>query len=219
MAEPERLLEAIALSGSARAWLGRVLDGPEAPSSVGFRTAFAAAARKLGPGARERPSPRPDLFPLPPGGGQTGLDLARAALLLTSLARVAPDAQPREVLALFESGEIGEQESLLRILGLLPGPARFVETGLLGARANAGRVFEAIACHNAYPAAHFPERGFNQLVMKAIFMGVPVAGIEGLGARRGAELLRMLEDYASERRAAGRPVPEDVGHILEGRMP
>ena len=67
--------------------------------------------------------------------------------------------------------------------------------------------------------SHFPDLGFNQMVMKAIFIEVPVARIEGLAGRRGPELVRMLEDYASERRAAGRPVPNDVSTLLGGRTP
>jgi hypothetical protein len=77
-------------------------------------------------------------------------------------------------------------------------------------------VFEAIACENPFPSAHFPELGMNQLVMKAIFIEVPVARIERLGERLGPELRRMLGGYKSERLAAGRPVPADVDTLLEG---
>jgi hypothetical protein len=76
-------------------------------------------------------------------------------------------------------------------------------------------VFEAIACENAYPARHFPDQNFNKLVLKAFFTGVGVARIVGLGGRRTAELRRMAEDYASERRAAGRSVPPDLGLVTE----
>jgi hypothetical protein len=79
-------------------------------------------------------------------------------------------------------------------------------------------VFEAVACENPFPAAHFPELGMNQMVMKAIFIEVPVARIEGLSGRLGPELRRMLEGYESERLAAGRPVPADVSTLLEGTM-
>ena len=96
----------------------------------------------------------------------------------------------------------------------MPEPSRFVETGLAACRTNARRVFEAIACDNAFPAAHFDELGFRQLVLKAVFMEVPVARIEGLAARITPELRRMAADYASERRAAGRKVPDDLALIL-----
>jgi hypothetical protein len=55
------------------------------------------------------------------------------------------------------------------------------------------------------------------MVLKAIFIEVPVSRIEGLDRRNGAELRRMARDYASERRAAGRPVPSDVDLLLAGK--
>ena len=75
---------------------------------------------------------------------------------------------------------------------------------------------EAIACENPFPARHFEELAFNQLVMKSLFNGISLSRIEGLPARRSAELLRMVAAYASERRAAGRVVPEDVSYLLDG---
>jgi hypothetical protein len=51
--------------------------------------------------------------------------------------------------------------------------------------------------------------------MKAIFQGVSVRRIEGLEARITPELMRMAAGYASERRAAGRPVPADVDYITQ----
>jgi hypothetical protein len=140
----------------------------------------------------------------------------RAFVIEQALARLPVAEQPAELLRLFESGEIGEQESILRVLPILSDPARFVDTGVLGCRTNATRVFEAIACENPFPASYFPELAFNQLVMKAIFIEVPVRRVERLGERLGADLVRMLGDYASERRAAGRPVPGDVSSLLEG---
>jgi hypothetical protein len=54
------------------------------------------------------------------------------------------------------------------------------------------------------------------MVLKAIFMEVPVRRIEGLAGRLTTELGRMVSGYASERRAAGRPVPADVDYVLRG---
>ena len=47
--------------------------------------------------------------------------------------------------------------------------------------------------------------------MKALFNGVRLERIVGLGARANAELTRMATDFAAERRAAGRSVPADIG--------
>jgi hypothetical protein len=51
-------------------------------------------------------------------------------------------------------------------------------------------------------------------VLKAVFVGVAVDRIEGLDRRVTPALKRMAEDYAAERRAAGRPVPADVDRIV-----
>ena len=45
-------------------------------------------------------------------------------------------------------------------------------------------------------------------------VGVAVGRILGLEARITPELQRMVADYASERRAAGRSVPDDITYIL-----
>jgi hypothetical protein len=75
-------------------------------------------------------------------------------------------------------------------------------------------VFEAIAAENPYPATHFPDPNLNQMELKAVFVEVAVDRIQGLDERITPELARMAEDYAAERRAAGRPVPADVDHIV-----
>ena len=49
------------------------------------------------------------------------------------------------------------------------------------------------------------------MVLKALFNEVALSRIAGLAGRRNAELTRMAADYASERRAAGRTVPADIG--------
>jgi hypothetical protein len=215
MAESARLLIDLARTGPAAAWLDEAMGRTADPASPAFRALHASVPRRLGQAARERPDPPPALVGVA-RPHVTWTDWVRAALVANVLGRLPDAAQPPALLRLFEGGEIGEQESLLRVLPLLDAPSRFVDTGLQGARTNAQRVFEAIACENPFPAAHFPELGMNQLVMKAIFIEVPVARIEGLGERLGPELLRMLAGYKSERLAAGRPVPADVDRLLEG---
>ena len=217
MADTARILEDFARAEpAAKAFIARALDAAASAESVAFRALFASVGRRLGSAGAEPPRATPSISATA-RPHWTLTDWIRAALVGRAVASVAAERQAALVQALFEAGELGEQESVLRTLSLLPDPARFVETGFLGCRTNARRVFEAIACENAFPELHFPELYLNQMILKAIFMEVPVSRIEGLARRNGLELKRMARDYASERRAAGRPVPADIDLVLEGK--
>ena len=115
-------------------------------------------------------------------------------------------------------GELTEQEQEEFELHFFSCPdcAETVEAGA-ALVANAKAVFEAIVCENPFPAAYFPDLGFNQAVLKAMFIEVSVRRIEGLSSRITPELRRMASDYASERRAAGRAIPEDTTYVIEHR--
>jgi hypothetical protein len=71
-------------------------------------------------------------------------------------------------------------------------------------------VFEAVAHRNPYPAEHFAEPAWNQMVLKALFVGTRLDLIAGLDARANPALARMLCDYAHERWAASRPVSPEL---------
>jgi hypothetical protein len=182
------------------------------PTSVGFRALFASVPRRLGQGGQQSLGQRSArLAAARPHWTRT--DLTRLWLLLRGLSGLARAQQPGWLLALFEAGEIGEQVSILRTLSALPEPARFVETGEQACRHNSLDVFEAIVAENPFLSEHFPALSFNQAVIKAIFMQVSLQRIERLEQRITPELSRMAAGYVSERRAAGRPVPEDAEYL------
>jgi hypothetical protein len=137
------------------------------------------------------------------------VDAVRIVLLLAHWS-VAGDAVD-DTLACYQNGDAGEQQSWLRGLHVLPDAERFLPHAIDACRTNILPVFEAISCDNPYPSRYFPELNFNQLVLKALFNGVALERVVGLAERRNAELTRMAADYAAERRAAGRAVPEDIG--------
>lgn len=141
--------------------------------------------------------------------------LGRAAMLAVVSARLAPTEIERLLGEIHRQGETRERQAMLRALPFLIMPERFVALAVDACRTNELPVFEAIACENPYPADHFPDPSFNQLVLKALFLGVALERVIGLARRRTPELARMAADYASERRAAGRSVPADIHRFLE----
>lgn len=199
--------------GEAATWLRAALADT---SATALRVALARAPRKLGRdplslGPAERL--RHELPEHVEAASWRGFDLARIALVAAALERTSVDQHVVMLEPLIRTGEITEQESLLRGLCLLPDPSRFVAVAIDACRTNAVCVFEAIACENPLPADHFPEPAFNQMVLKAVFLGVAIARIVGLERRANPELVRMALAYASEREAAGRSVPADIGRI------
>jgi len=141
-------------------------------------------------------------------------DAARAVFLLARVDHKTFEGFEADARACYEMGDAREQQSWLRAVALLPTPDRFLALVIDACRTNILPVFEAVACENPYPSRFFPERNFNQLVMKALFNGVRLDRIVGLAARANIELARMATDFAAERRAAGRPVPADIGLAL-----
>ena len=183
-----------------------------------FATAFALAARRAG---RTVPGTRADGGARLRAAGVTwpvaswGLDgLTRSGLLLHAAAGLAPGELEALVEECFLQGDTRERQAVLRTFPLLPDPDRFVPLAVDACRTSVQPVFEAIACENPFPSVYFPESSFNQMVLKAVFIEVAVRRILGLEGRITPELRRMAADYASERRAAGRSVPDDVAYLL-----
>jgi hypothetical protein len=217
----ERLLDVVQarVTPSGARWLTEAVATAHAPlDRAGFATAFALAARQIGravvdpaPAESARLSAAGVSWPIV----SWGIDgLARSALLLRAAAGLAPGELEVLVDECFRQGDTRERQAVLRTLPLLPDPDRFVPLGVEACRTSVEPVFEAIACENPFPAQHFSESSFNQMVLKAVFIGVAVRRILGLETRITAELRRMAADYASERRAAGRSVPDDVTYLL-----
>lgn len=199
-------------------WLQSTSDALRAaPDRPRLRIAFARAGRKLGD-RRVELTPREVACSSEAkldgvGDAWTLRDFGRAALLLDALSSLEPNEQIECVEHMFRTGDLGEQASLVRMLALLPRPDDFAPMAAEATRTNADSVFAALACDNPYPARSLPDLNFNQMVMKAIFTGIGVARIQGLEHRVTGELVRMAGDYARERRAAGRTVPDDVATL------
>ena len=108
------------------------------------------------------------------------------------------------------TAEINELIALCRGLPIYP-PAALIEPRAREAvRSGMKPVFEAVAHRNPYPRETFAEDAWNQMVVKAFFIGSTLWPIQGLDQRANPRLARMLVGLAQERWAAQRPVSGEV---------
>ncbi|WP_406342078.1 EboA domain-containing protein [Streptomyces sp. NBC_00648] len=184
------------LGGAARAWLDEALAEAAhtaARPAAGYGTApwelrFASAGRHLGADA---------------------VDEARVLLLHT--ARVDAPTATR----IYQQGSAAERRAVLLALPDLGLEAAagvpLVEDAL---RANDTRLVAAAV--GPYAAAHLDPHAWRHAVLKCLFTGVSVDAVASLRERAhgDSELARMLGDYAKERTAAARPVPDDLHRVL-----
>ena len=222
MSNPFREILFASATNGDRSWLQRTWPtNPQAVSVISLRTAFAASGRRFS-GVPLRAEDARTLEQQGVVGPARGWDMAavsRAALLLRALEVVPESEQVAFVRQMYLRGDYHEQTAVLRTLAFLPEPARFTDLAIEACRTNVLDVFAGIACENPFAARYMPEANFNQMVLKAIFMGLDTHRVVGLPGRATSELKRMVADFASERRAAGRVVPPDTEYILsiEGR--
>lgn len=134
--------------------------------------------------------------------------LARVALMVASY---RDDVSFAESLDRFcATAEVNELIALYRGLPVYPAGALIEPRAREAVRSGMKPVFEAVAHGNPYPGEVFAEQDWNQMVVKAIFIGASLWPIQGLDRRGNPELARMLVALAQERRAAGRPISSEI---------
>jgi hypothetical protein len=116
---------------------------------------------------------------------------------------------------LYQTSGIRELVALHQTLPLLAHPERYRFWAAEGVRSHMTGVFEAIALNNPYPAEEFDEAAWNDLILKAIFIGAQLHPIVGLRQRANSQLSRMLVDYIAERQAAGRSISPELWLLVE----
>ena len=144
----------------------------------------------------------------------------RVRLLLVSTAD--SDTFVRQLDQLCATADVDELVAFYRGLPIYPDAPRHRLRAAEGLRTNMKVVFEAVLHHNPYPAEQLEQSAWNQMVLKALFVGSALDPIVGLDRRANATLARMLSDYAHERWAASRPVSPElwrcVGPFATGPM-
>ncbi|MGK5697707.1 EboA domain-containing protein [Streptomyces sp. URMC 128] len=145
-------------------------------------------------------------------GRRCGAGYADAArVLILEAARADTDALTR----VYFQGTADERRAVLHALPHLvsgPGALPLVEDAL---RTNDTRLLSAAL--GPYAARYLGPHDWRHAVLKCLFTGVSVDHVADLPrrARGDGELARMLGDYAAERTAAGRTVPEDLYRVLD----
>lgn len=135
--------------------------------------------------------------------------LARCILLL-SLAQQPAERYRATLGALLGHADLREAAAIYAAFPLLPEPGFLVPFAREALRSNIVSVFDAIALRNPFPADHFDEEGWNQMILKCFFQQRPTHRVLGLDRRANARLAAALSNYAHERWAAHRPLSPDL---------
>ena len=147
--------------------------------------------------------------------------LASAAKVWVLASRCGERAGSYQALfSLYDQGDTQIREACLRALNFCRDPEPEVGLQLIN---DAGRTYlsglmAAAWCDNPYSALHLSDDAYRKAVMKALFCEVPVERFLRLEERADAELAERLWEYADEREAAGRPVP-DMVWVIAARHP
>lgn len=178
-----------------------------------FFTAFSAVPRYTGKTKLELTPEdlqaartlRPGWFP-----GDWSVDQLARTLIVLALPHDNPEKYLQTLGQVFTTADVGELVALYQTLPLLPYPEIHRNQAAEGVRSNITAVFKAVALQNPYPADYFDNIAWNQMILKAIFVGSPLYLIQGLDRRANPELAQMLTNYAHERWAAKRSVTPEL---------
>jgi len=146
--------------------------------------------------------------------GHWSVDQAARTLLVLALPQDNTEKYLRMLEQVFTTADVGELVALYQALPLLPYPEQHRARAAEGVRSNMTAVFNAVALRNPYPAEYFDRLAWNQMVLKALFVGSPLHLIQGLDRRANQPLAQMLIDYAHERWAAKRSVSPELWRLV-----
>lgn len=200
-------------SPDSSAWLNQQIEKiPKGPERA-FFLAFSMAPRKMGKkdltlseqDQKEAQQVRKDWMP----NGWT-VDQAARAVLVLSLPQNDPEKFIATLDKVFAAADVGELVALYQMLPVLPFPDHHKKRAAEGIRTNIRTVFSAVAHRNPYPKEQLDQGAWNQMVLKALFVGVTLDPIQGIDERANEPLMTMLVDYAHERWSAHRDVSPEL---------
>lgn len=182
-------------------WL-REASAAVAADPTAIRSRFPMVGRKVG---REPLDPHADPADV---HAWTIDDAARTSLLVAM-----GDAAEGELAELYRFGDAPERRGILRALEYLDIGDRGLYLVDDAIRTNDTRLIAAAL--GPYATAHLPDAAYDQAVLKCVFVGVPITGLDGIPERVTPNGARMLAAFVHERVAAGRDVPAEVWTVID----
>jgi L-ribulose-5-phosphate 3-epimerase len=161
---------------------------------------------------RDDPGALPRIFAAAGRETRSGAEEARIRLVV-AYAEASPDLAGG-LTELYRHGSSTERRGVLRALAEVGGKATDAGIALVRDALRTNETGLVTAALGTFAEQHLDQHLWRHGVLKCLFMGVPLASVAGLERRTDAELLRMVTAFADERRAAGRPVPDDALTLL-----
>jgi hypothetical protein len=186
-------------------WL-REASAAVAADPAALRAQFPMVGRKVG---------RDPLDPgIDPGDvhAWTVDDAARVLLL-----QAAGERAEAELAELYRYGDGPERRGVLRALPFLDLGDRGLSLVDDAIRTNDTRLIAAAL--GPYATEHLTDAQYDQAVLKCVFVGVPITGLDGVPSRVTPDGARMLGAFVHERVAAGRDVPPEVWTVIDKYPP
>ena len=183
------------------AWL-RETSASVAGDPTAIRSRFPMVGRKVG---REPLDPAAD----PDDVHAWTIDDAARTLLLVAMG----DAAEGELAELYRYGDAAERRGILRALPYLNLGDRGLALTDDAIRTNDTRLIAAAL--GPYATEHLSDAAYDQAVLKCVFVGVPITGLDGVPERVTPDGARMLAAFVHERVAAGRDVPAEVWIVID----
>src|SRR5829696_2763237 len=139
-------------------------------------------------------------------------DAARTLLLVAGGSGIEA-----ELAELYRYGDAAERRGVLRALPFLDLSDRGL--GLIddAIRTNDTRLIAAAL--GPYATEHLGDAAYDQAVLKCVFVGVPITGLDGVPERVTPDGARTLGAFVHERVAAGRDVPGEVWTVIDRYPP
>jgi hypothetical protein len=186
-------------------WL-REASAAVAADAKALRTRFPMVGRKVGRETLEEGADPADVW------AWTVDDAARVLLLVA-----AGERAEAELEELYRFGDAAERRGVLRALPYLDLEDRGLFLVDDAIRTNDTRLIAAAL--GPYATEHLSDAQYDQAVLKCVFVGVPITGLDGIPSRVTPDGARMLGAFVHERVAAGRDLPPEVWTVIDRYPP